>query len=279
MSTNLIVGTFDDFRDAWAAMDKHDHEYGFTDTAPYVVTARRASDAEERCWDAECIGHQACEAFGPRFQCMPHRLQFRAEAMAKIAASTSLEERPGTMILREARRAAVETVNSRGRRHFGGPDRARLQLGEARTALLPSCAVRGRDLQRQLYVDTGRLVSGTFCVEILADGADAPARELARILGLKPLCGWTSLKGATAFSITLYQRSTPPKRLVMFIIEQPRVSGPQGRTLRVAVRSHSLRTIPPSASRPRAQSRASRNKAAGNSHWLRLRRAPGLRSN
>ena len=114
----ITVGTFDDYdaaMRAWFEASEHGKDgymYSCTNVAPFVVTARRMSDAESRSLEAEVIAHDACKAFGARFEYMPLRIQHRAEGGAELAAWASLEARPGDCdrAFRKARRAAVQVV-------------------------------------------------------------------------------------------------------------------------------------------------------------------------
>ena len=44
----FVVGTFDEFEDAVAAMDRDDCEYSVSNTPPYLLKAQKLSDAEVR---------------------------------------------------------------------------------------------------------------------------------------------------------------------------------------------------------------------------------------
>ena len=122
MTAETMVGTIDDFTAAMRALmdgDKPGCADSCTNVPPFVVTERQMSDAEIRFYAAESIAYDACQAFGARFECMPHRVRSRVEAMAEVAALTNLQARPGDedRAFRKARRAGVRVVNFRGRKH------------------------------------------------------------------------------------------------------------------------------------------------------------------
>src|SRR5271165_5132268 len=109
-----------------------------------------------------------------------------------------------------------------------GGDRA-YRCRPARPAYLPTCDVRGRDLQRQPYVDSSRSASKIFYVETLATTIRAisglsrqtPSARMTKSAGSKT-CAFTKSSTAINFRpLRLHQIEHECRRAVPLIVHDP----------------------------------------------------------